>query len=80
MDIFSTTVEVIKLINSIYTKYSDYRVADQTIESMQHRLECVEIRLEMFRENLSNAKRGLLRTPSEFFVNHCKRLGIYCMI
>ncbi len=75
MDISSTTVEVIKLINSIYTKYSDYRVADQTIESMQHRLECVEIRLEMFREHLSNAKRGLSEDTQRVFRQSLQKVG-----
>ncbi|KAK0239298.1 hypothetical protein EDD85DRAFT_951505 [Armillaria nabsnona] len=75
MDIFSTTVEVIKLINSIYTKYSDYRVADQTIASMQHRLECVEIRLEMFREHLSNTKRGRSKDAQRVFRQSLQKVG-----
>ncbi|PBK69082.1 hypothetical protein ARMSODRAFT_1004379 [Armillaria solidipes] len=75
MDIFSTTVEVIKLINSIYTKYSDYRVADQTIDSMQHRLECVEIRLEMFREHLSNTKGGLSEDAKRVFRQSLQKVG-----
>ncbi|KAK0436902.1 hypothetical protein EV421DRAFT_1739319 [Armillaria borealis] len=75
MDIFSTTVEVIKLINSIYTKYSDYRVADQTIDSMQHRLECVEIRLEMFHEHLSNTKGGLSEDAKRVFRQSLQKVG-----
>lgn len=75
MDIFSTTVEVIKLINSIYTKYSDYRDADQTIQSMQHRLECVGIRLEMFREHLSHTKRGLSKDAQRVFRRSLQKVG-----
>ncbi|KAK0214933.1 hypothetical protein IW262DRAFT_1465712 [Armillaria fumosa] len=75
MDIFSTIVEVIKLINSIYTKYSDYRDADQTIQSMQHRLECVEIRLEMFREHLSHTKRGLSKDSQRVFRPSLQKVG-----
>ncbi|KAK0188504.1 hypothetical protein F5146DRAFT_1002585 [Armillaria mellea] len=75
MDIFSTTLEVINLINSIYTKYSDYRDADETIQSMQHRLECVEIRLEMFREHLSHTKRGLSKDAQRVFRQSLQKVG-----
>ncbi|KAK0489316.1 hypothetical protein IW261DRAFT_1589427 [Armillaria novae-zelandiae] len=75
MDIFSTTVEVIKLINGIYTKYSDYRDADQTIHSMQHRLECVEIRLEMFREHLRHTKQGLSEDAQRVFRQSLQNVG-----
>lgn len=50
MDIFSTTLEAIKLAHTLYEKCSDYRDADQTIKNIRIRLESVEIRLELFRE------------------------------
>lgn len=52
MDIYSNTVEIIKLVKTLYDKYSEYRDADRTISEARSRLWFALTKLELFQEYL----------------------------
>lgn len=59
MDIFSTTVEIIKLINNIYELCETYRDTDATIRAIRLRLESVGTRLELFQQYFRHSEASL---------------------
>ncbi|KAK0241158.1 hypothetical protein EDD85DRAFT_817832 [Armillaria nabsnona] len=60
MDILSTTIEIIELVDLVIEKCIEYREADSVIKTTRTRLDGVQVRVELFQEFLKLSESTML--------------------